>query len=114
MVVPFVLSFAPLHALLFVLSVAPLHVLLFVLSVAPSLPVCQSVLSVALADPSPALSVPCDAPLSVFCFLLFLSVVLAVLSVLSMCLSVFFHLAGSLNKIKSFAFRDYKLVSPDV
>ena len=88
--------------------------LLFVLSVAPSLPVCQSVLSVALADPSPALSVPCVAPLSVFCFLLFLSVVMAVLSVLSMCLSVFFHLAGSLNKIKSFAFRDYKLVSPDV
>ncbi|CAL8235410.1 unnamed protein product [Arctogadus glacialis] len=85
------------------------HRLLFVLSVAPSLHVCQSVLSVALADLSPALSVPCVAPLSVV--LLFLSVVLAVLS---MCLSVFFHLAGSFNKIKGFAFRDYKLVSPAV
>ncbi len=88
--VPLCLLPSALLVVLSVMSVAPLHVCLSVLSVAP-LRVCQSVLS-------PALSVLCVAPLFV---LSFLSVVLAVLPV---CLSVFSHLAGCLNKIKGFAF----------
>jgi len=72
---------------LFVLSVALLHVLPSLLSVAPLL-VCQFVLSVALSVPSPALSVLCVAPLTV----------------LTVCLSIFSDLAGSLNNITDFPF----------
>lgn len=65
-----------------------------------SVPLCllPSALLVILSVLSVALSVLYFAPLFV---LSFLSVVLAVLPV---CLSVFSHMAGSLNKIKGFAF----------